>query len=262
MNAVSKSTISYQSLGQSGCRIEYNDIVIYLDPYLSNSVQELDAPDLERLIPIPFQPDEVTDADWVLITHEHMDHCDPHTLPKLSNASPGSQFMGPPPVLKRLLEWGIPAHRCHSSDESWQVLGQTIKVMSVPAAHPVAERDEAGRLLTVGYVLEIEGKRIYLAGDTSVTTELIDTLNSLRPIYIAILPVNEHNYFRGRRGIIGNMSVREAFLLADEIGVKAVIPVHWDMFEINSVDLDEIRAIYRQMRPAFDLQIQPTSIVL
>lgn len=262
MIAASKSMVSYRTLGQSGCRIEYDDTVIYMDPYLSNSVQELDAPDLERLIPIPFQPGEVTDADWVLITHEHMDHCDPHTLPKLADASPNSHFMGPPPVLKKLREWGIPGQRCYSSDEVWKALSKTIKVLSVPAAHPVAERDEAGRLLTVGYVLEIEGKRIYLAGDTCVTTELIDTLNSLRPIYTAILPVNEHNYFRGRRGIVGNMSVREAFLLADEIGVKTVIPVHWDMFEINSVDVDEIRAIYRQMKPVFELQIQPTSIVL
>jgi L-ascorbate metabolism protein UlaG (beta-lactamase superfamily) len=110
--------------------------------------------------------------------------------------------------------------------------------------------------------MEIEGKRIYLAGDTSVTQELIDTLTLLRPITTAILPVNERNFFRDRRGIIGNMSVRESFLLADEIGVKTVIPVHWDMFEANSVGLDEIHAVYQQMEPAFDLQVQPDSIVL
>lgn len=259
---MNNTMVSYRTLGQSGCRIEYNDTIIYMDPYLSNSVQELDAPDLKRLMPIPLQPDEVTDADWVLITHVHIDHCDPHTLPKLSRASPNSHFVGPPPVLEKLLEWGIPTQRCQISNETWEQISPAIRVRAVPAAHPVATRDEAGHLSTVGYILEIEGKRIYLAGDTCVTTELIDTLKSLQPISTAILPVNEHNFFRGRRGIIGNMSVREAFLLAEEIGAKSVIPVHWDMFEANSVDRDEIRAVYRQMKPGFELQIQPTSIAL
>ena len=60
--------VSLKLLGQSGCRIEYDGTVIYMDPYLSNSAQELDAPDLERLIPVPVQPESVTDADWVMIT--------------------------------------------------------------------------------------------------------------------------------------------------------------------------------------------------
>ncbi len=249
-------------LGQSGCRIEYRDTVIYMDPYLSNSVQELDAPDLSRLLPIPLQPEEVTDADWVLITHVHIDHCDPHTLPKIADASANCQFVGPPPVLEKLLQWGIPQQRCHVATESWRQLCPAVKVRAVPAAHPVVHRDEEGHLSTVGYMLEIEERRIYLAGDTSVTAELLDTLQSLRPIATAILPVNEHNYFRGRRGIIGNMTVREAFLLAEEIGAGTVVPVHWDMFKVNSADPDEIRAIYRHMKPAFDLQFQPTSLTL
>jgi hypothetical protein len=82
-------------LGQSGCRLAFAPATVYLDPYLSNSVQELDAPDLARQVPIACQPDDVTDADWVLITHEHIDHCDPHTLPKLAKASPQARFVGP-----------------------------------------------------------------------------------------------------------------------------------------------------------------------
>ena len=262
MSAINPTVVSLQLLGQSGCRIEYNGTVIYMDPYLSNSVQELDSPDLQRLIVAPLRSEEVTDAGWVLITHDHIDHCDPHTLPEIARASESCRFLGPAPVLKRLLAWGISEQRCQIAQESWMQISQEIKVRAVPAAHPIIKRDEDRNLLTIGYVAEIAGKRIYLAGDTSVTQELIDTLTLLRPITTAILPVNERNFFRDRRGIIGNMSVRESFLLAVEIGVKTVIPVHWDMFEANSVDPDEIHAIYDQMKPAFDLQMQPNSIVL
>jgi L-ascorbate metabolism protein UlaG (beta-lactamase superfamily) len=252
--------INLKFLGQSGCRIEYDNTVFYMDPYLSNSVQELDAPDLSRLIPIPLKPSEVTDADWILITHSHIDHCDPHTLPIIAKASENCRFIGPPPVLKKLQEWGIADQRCHISSEAWFPINQTINIRAIPAAHPKVERDENGNLFCVGYVMEIEQVKIYFAGDTSLTDELISTLKSLHPISTAVLPVNECNFFRNRRGIIGNMSVREAFLMAEEIGAKTVIPVHWDMFDVNSVDLDEINAVYRQMKPTFDLKIQPTSL--
>lgn len=254
--------IALQLLGQSGCRIECGSTVIYMDPYLSDSVQELDSPDLVRLVPVPVQPGEIMDADWVLITHDHIDHCDPHTLPYIATASPGCRFVGPLPVLDKLLEWGISDSRCQIASESWSEINPVTGIRAVPAAHPDIKHDEKGNLFAVGYILEVDGKRIYLAGDTSITEELIDILMSLRPITAAFLPVNEHNYYRGRRGIVGNMSVREAFLLADEIGVETVIPVHWDMFAANSVSPDEIQAVYRQMKPGFDLQMHPTSIVI
>jgi hypothetical protein len=38
----------------------------------------------------------------------------------------------------------------------------------------------------------------------------------LGPIDVAFLPMNERSFFRKRRGIIGNMSVREAFAMAAE----------------------------------------------
>jgi len=254
--------VSLQLLGQSGCRVEYDDTVIYMDPYLSNSVQELDAPDLKRLIPVPVQPESVTDADFVIITHDHIDHCDPHTLPIIARASPDCRFIGPPPVLSKLLEWGVSTHRCQPANEDWAQLSRTIRIRALAAAHPDIRRDEKGDLMTVGYVFEVEGKRVYLAGDTSVEEEIIETLMSLRPITTALLPVNEHNFYRGRRGIIGNMSVRDAFLLAEEIGIKTLIPVHWDMFAANSVSPEEIKAIYQEMKPDFDLQMNPTRMVL
>jgi L-ascorbate metabolism protein UlaG (beta-lactamase superfamily) len=249
-------------LGQSGCRLGFPSCTVYLDPYLSNSVQELDAPDLARLQPIPLLPEQVHDADWVLITHEHIDHCDPQTLPKLAAASPGARFMGPAPVLKLLAEWGLPGERLQLAEEAWFTLADDLTVHAVPAAHPRIERNDLGQLRHVGFVIDYHGKRLYLAGDTSVDQVLIDALEALRPLTAALLPVNEHNFFRGRRGIVGNMSVREAFQLADELGIQHVVPVHWDMFAANAVGVDEIRAVHAHMRPAFQLHVHPDQLPL
>jgi L-ascorbate metabolism protein UlaG (beta-lactamase superfamily) len=85
---------------------------------------------------------------------------------------------------------------------------------------------------------------VWVAGDTSVCEEMIEHLHALKPIHTALLPVNEDNFFRRRRGIVGNMSVREAFGLAAELGIEQVVPVHWDLFEANSTTPEEIQAVY------------------
>lgn len=258
----STSRISVQLLGQSGCRLPFPGATVYLDPYLSNSVQELDAPDLDRKVPITFLPDTVTDADWVLITHAHMDHCDPHTLPQLAAASPQARFVGPEPVVRNLIEWGIAQDRIILATENWLTLSADLRLRAIPAAHPEIKRDEQGNLSCIGYLLDYAGHLIYLAGDTFARQEIIDALTVDGPIHTAFLPVNEHNFFRGRRGIIGNMSVREAFQFAVEIGARQVVAVHWDMFECNAVDPDEIRLIHQRLNPGFTLLLQPKVINL
>lgn len=254
--------IPVRMLGQSGCRLELAGQIIYIDPYLSNSVEVLDAPDLIRKVPISLKPEQVTDADWVLLTHEHIDHCDPHTIPKLAKASPQARFVGPQSVLETLTQWGIAADRLVRAPNDWLPLADGLTINAVPAAHPDLTRYEDGSYRAVGYLLKTQRATLYMAGDTRLCEELIDALKNSGPIHTAFLPVNEINYFRNRRGIIGNMSVREAFGLAQELGFEQVVAVHWDMFAINEVYPEEIRLVHQKMGCHFNLLLNPTFINL
>jgi glycosyltransferase involved in cell wall biosynthesis len=79
-------------------------------------------------------------------------------------------------------------------------------------------------------------------------------------VHTAFLPVNEHNFFKERRGILGNMSVREAMQFAHEIAASQVVAVHWDMFRDNAVSPEEIRLVRQQLGYSFRLLINPTFI--
>ena len=244
---------SIEHLGQTGLRIDSGNFTVLVDPYLSNSVQELDASDLVRQVAIPYQPHELTMVDWVLITHEHMDHCDPHTLPILAEASPQACFIGPLSVRKQLEQWGISGERImHALPEAFD-LGGGISVKAIPAAHPKIRFDQDGQPQSVGYLFMHQGRSLYLAGDTSVCDELLEILKDVGPIDIALLPVNEDNFFRRRRGIVGNMTIREAFGLAAEVGIRSVVPVHWDMFAVNGASPEEINAVYKSDSWPFEL---------
>lgn len=254
------SQTRFQYLGQSGLLLKFGQLTLLVDPYLSNSVQTLDAHDLARQVPIPYKPEELTNIDWVLITHEHLDHCDPHTLPLLSLSSPQARFIGPLSVRNQLKAWGISDSRIFPALNNILSLSEQVAVRSVPAAHPKIRLDSNGDPISVGYLISNDTHTIYHSGDTAVCAELIDILMGVKSIDIAFLPVNEDNFFRRERGIVGNMSIRDAFALAAELGIKNVFPVHWDMFFANGTSKEEIFAVYssnswpfKLIEPSYDL---------
>jgi L-ascorbate 6-phosphate lactonase len=248
-------------LGQVGFRFDFGGTVVYVDPYLSDSVREQEGEDLRRLVPIPILPQQVRDADHVLITHSHRDHCDLDTLTPLATASPQATFVGPPPVIAALSAHGFPANRiklCRPGEPI--VLTPELSITCVPSAHPTVETDEQGNWLYVGFLLDWRGRRFYHAGDTALTSHVFRHLQSSGRIHVGFLPVNEINFFRDRRGIIGNMSIRDAFGLAEELGIDTVVPTHWDMFEANQVFPEEIELLYAKLAPKFKLLLRPSEV--
>jgi len=244
-------------LGQSGFRMVHRGTTVFIDPYLSDSVERLEGPHQRRRVPIWKQPGLIDDADWVLITHGHLDHCDLDTVIPLSEASPSCRFVAPQEVCGHLTRQGISANRLIVAPPEWLELGNGIRIHATPAAHPMIDLDSTGHWRCVGYVMEYDGRRIYHSGDTSLLRPVIEFLDQLKPIDAAMLPVNEHNYFREQLGILGNMSVRDAFGFAETLGVTTLVPMHWDMFEANGVLREEIELYHRLSAPSFDLLINP-----
>jgi L-ascorbate metabolism protein UlaG (beta-lactamase superfamily) len=252
--------IPVMPLGQCGFRFQFGNKAIYTDPYLSNRVAELEGEDLQRLIPIPIAPSTIVDADFVLITHAHIDHCDLETLIPLSNASKNCRFICPNEVSNILNDAGIDRKRIIVANSSWIDIDSSLKILPVPAAHPTVQLDEKGFLRFVGYVLEFAGRKFYHAGDGSPDDQVLDFLCNLGPLDIGFIPVNERNFYRDRQGIIGNMSVREAFQFAEDIGLKILVPTHWDMFEPNRVYREELELFYKLNKPTFEMLLNPKEL--
>jgi L-ascorbate metabolism protein UlaG (beta-lactamase superfamily) len=253
-------SISVQSLGQAGFRFGFATETVYIDPYLSHYVEEVEGAQAQRLVPVAMDPAKVTDASWVLVTHEHLDHCDPQTLGPIAEASPECRLMGPSSVRMVLADLGVEADRLEPARADWTSLSVELRVRSVPAAHPELEIDADGHWSRVGYLFDYRGRKIYHSGDTSVCPELIEDLQREGGIDVAFVSVNERNYYRESAGIIGNMSVRDAFRFAEDIGVRTFVPMHWDMFAPNLVFIEEIELLYRKIRPNLQLTLLPREI--
>ena len=260
MPTVEDTEVNIVCLGQAGFRMQFESLVIYIDPYLSHSVEFAEGPALRRQVPIWKSPHEIDDANMILITHTHMDHCDVETLGPISAASPTCKYMGPTDVGCVLAEENIALDRFICATNMWHEIGSNLRIHPVPAAHPTIEVDSCGNFQQVGYIIEYKGRRIYHAGDTSLNKVMIEAVSNFKPIDVAMLPVNECNYYRHNCGIIGNMSIREAFQFAEDINVNTLIPMHWDMFKCNSVYQEEIEIYYKLTNSPFLMLLNPSQI--
>ncbi len=150
--------------------------------------------------------DTLPKADIILVTHDHYDHCSPEDVRKI---------MKPTTVVVTSLSCalrlrGEVSARIVRRGQTTQI--DSIGIEAVPAYnigkqyHPL-EKDG------VGYVITVQGKRLYFAGDTDHIPEMRD----LKNINIAFLPVSG-TYV---------MTAEEAAHAALEIKPDVAIPMHY-----------------------------------
>jgi L-ascorbate 6-phosphate lactonase len=219
-------------LGQAGFVLRGGGTTLLLDPFLSEGH--------DRLVPLPFTPEQVSGVNAILCTHEHLDHLDGDSLPAMAAASPHASFVVPAPIVSRVTGLGIARERVVGAQPDEPVELDGVTVYPVPALHGVNMTDaysfgrelSDGRYRYLGYVVDAGGVRVYHAGDTLVYEDMAERLRRLAPD-VALLPINGRDRFREERDIIGNMDHREAAQLALEVGVDLLVPMHYDMFAIN-----------------------------
>ena len=113
----------------------------------------------------------------------------------------------------------------------------------VPSAHEQIDRDESGRHLYLGYVIETEGLRLYHTGDSLAYDGLAEELGQ-KPFDVLFLPINGRD---PARGVPGNMTAAEAVDLAARVHPRYLVPHHYDMFTFNTVAIEVFEAEARRL---------------
>ena len=223
--------------GQHGFILNLDGMVFYIDVILNDLV---DADKSIRVYPPPFAPEEIQRVDYVLCTHNHIDHLNLETLLPLAQANPQTRFVVPAPWKRLLTESGITEDRIVAARPGENLtLSQNITLVPVPAIHTLliqndGEKDENGDYTSLGFVLKGRGISIYHSGDTWVTPSLIEALKAQGPLDIAMLPINGTDWERTEQNCIGNMGPLDAVKLAQTLPIDLVIPSHYDLIAHNS----------------------------
>jgi len=181
--SVASPIVYIQWLGHSSVKLWAEDCIVYVDP--------------QRLSISPH------DATLVLVTHTHGDHYSPTDIARVSNDQ--TKFVAPPDVVRQ-----------YGKGENIAP-GQTIESycarLTGVASYNTNKSNHPKSNNWVGYIVELGGKRIYVAGDT----DLIEEMKSLGEINVAILPA----------GGTYTMNAVEAAEATQYIKPDLAIPYHW-----------------------------------
>lgn len=207
-------------LGQNGFYLKGSDGgSVVIDPYLTDfcgSKRTGEKKPKSRLLPVFIEPEDLQ-ADLVLLTHSHADHCDPYTLERLSIKTK-ARFFGPYQVLPFLAEAGIPEGQTqlmhpHQAVEwrDWEIRGTF--------ALPTDTTD----LNHMGYLIKAPGGKVfYNTGDTA-KCQLLAHVASAKPDVMTVC-IN---------GGYHNLSHWEAAEITALVKPRIVIPAHYDMMPHN-----------------------------
>ena len=181
--------------------IEYDGIEIYVDPVTKVGDTVIDYSQLPK-------------ADYILVTHEHWDHLDPTAIKELSKSDTVI-------ILNATAQKQLGRGEIMANNET-KVLSDDIILKSVAAYNITPGREKFHpKGNGNGYVLNIDGTKIYIAGDTEDIPEMAD----LKDIDLAFLPVNQPY----------TMTVDQAERAALTIKPKILIPYHYSDTPINQL---------------------------
>ncbi|MBM3496623.1 MAG: MBL fold metallo-hydrolase [Armatimonadetes bacterium] len=219
-----RGSLAFWWLGQNGFAFKGAGVTIYVDLYLKD--------DPRRATPVPFRPEEVVNADFVLGTHDHGDHVDRTALPGILAASPDARIVVSQVTRARLVAEGYPADRVVGLDDGEALASGDCTLSAIRAAHEFFDRDPELGYPHLGFVISLNGVTLFHAGDGVPWEGLISAIAAYRPD-IVFVPINGRDGPRYRRGCIGNFTFQEAADLCGALQPKLCVPMHYDMFPGN-----------------------------
>lgn len=218
-------SMAFWWLGQASVIIKVDGKVIYIDPYLS--------PEEPRQVQPLLTPSQVTNADFILGTHDHGDHIDPAAFVGIAEASRQGLFVVPEAARQKVIELGIDGKRVAglNAEQCWKKDGLTIT--AVKAKHEFFDKTADGNYPYLGYIIQVGKLCIYHCGDTLVYDGLLSCLRKF-DFTVMFVPINGRDAERFRVNCLGNMTFQEAVDLTGEVRPKLVVPIHHSMFAFNT----------------------------
>lgn len=189
-------------LGHAGFMLRFGEKVAYIDPW-----------QMGRTRP---------DADYVFITHNHYDHL---SVEDIDTVVKDSTVIIAPEDCRGKLEPIRGTFRSVSRGQKVELPDLSVEVVAAYNKDKKFHPDASG---WVGYVIEIDGKRLYFAGDT-------DNIDEMKGIVadVAMLPVSG-TYV---------MTAKEAAAALKKMKVKKAVPMHYGAIVGDENDAKEFKKL-------------------
>lgn len=222
-------------LGCNGFVLKASDgTTLFIDPYLGTG----DPPRTVRMIPVPFDPEDVSEADALLVTHEHTDHVHGESqAPILENT--GATMYAPEDSLRV-------AREEEAWHEAWDVSDEQFLDVHVGERHEIGSftinvepANDPDASQPVSYVIEHESGTFFHGGDARpgefepIGEEYDIDLGVLAFGTVGTIPDKETGEKVRTKWYSNETQIIEG---ANDLRLDRLLPSHWDMWRGLTAD--------------------------
>jgi len=247
---VSDDTIRITFVNHATFLIQTGGINILTDPIWSERASPFQWIGPKRMRPPGIRFEDLPQIDLVLISHNHYDHLDIHTVKRL-NKKFNPLFITPLGVSLYLRKNGIE----NTTVLDWwnhQSISNKVKVSAVPAQHfsgrGLSDRDQT---LWCGFVVETPSGNIYFAGDTGYDGFFKKIGQRFSPIEIALIPIGAYQPRWFMKPI--HVNPEEAVLIHKDVNATRSIGMHFGSFPLADDGMQEPVQDLKKAREKFNV---------
>ena len=210
-------------IGHASVYVELDGVRMLIDPIFSEFASPFDIGP-RRFHPPPIRLADLPPIDAVLITHDHYDHLEMHTVQQL--AQRGTMFFVPLGIGAHLAAWGVPEAQIRDL-EWWQEASlRGVRVVSTPSRHYSGRglTDKNATLWTSWSVIGAK-HRFYVSGDTGYSDHFARIGERFGPFDMAFMKIGA--YGPGAPWLDIHMSPEDAVRAHRDVRARRMFPVHW-----------------------------------
>lgn len=211
--------------GHSSYLIQSKGYNILVDPVLSDYASPLFYFNRSIRGSHIYKAKDLPPIDMILITHDHYDHLDCHTIRKYRKKE--TNAIVPLGVGRLLDHWGWKSNKFQEVNwgDSIQI-ADDIYLVSTPQQHRSGRFKKKDRTLWTSYVLDIHGCRIFIGGDGGYNKHFKDIGDKYGPFDLAVLENGQYSVEWPKNHSFPEQTIHTA----QELKARMVLPVHWGRF--------------------------------
>jgi L-ascorbate metabolism protein UlaG (beta-lactamase superfamily) len=227
------------SLGSPSFLFQSPRCTIYIDPYFGPTPSEAKTlyPGIYRTTAVPIYPPEISQADVVLSTHDHPDHCHEPTLLAFQSHTK-ALFLCPETSSRRMQEGGIELHRITTVNPGDDLDIQDVHIEVFNSHDP----DAPG---AVTFLLRADGVTLFVSGDTR-DGETLSKIGRENRIDLGLLAFGSKRWY---------MNNEQMLAAARHLNPRVLLPFHWELWRGETGDLLDLGKMLATHPPPFEVRL-------
>lgn len=223
-------------IGHATLLVQMDHVTFLTDPIWSDRASPVGFAGPKRFVPPGLALEALPPIDLVLISHNHYDHLDAHTLRMLARRDPRTRFLVPLENGHILRDEGV----ANVTELDWgqQLEHGSVKIIFLPTQHWSRRGPfDARKSLWGSYAVIGPARRFYFAGDSGYFDGFATAGAKLGPFDLAALPIGA--YAPAAMMHAWHMNPEEAIQAGRDLRASQLVGMHYGTFDLSDEPLDE-----------------------